>query len=308
MAILLNNHGYDNTPWVENLTQWRPDLPVVEFSTVQQQPEWVARIRYAAVWHHPMEDLFRYPHLEAIFILGAGTEDIDAAERVPDVPIVRLIDPEILDDMAFYVLHWVLHAQRGFDVYRQQQNDKYWQRYMSPRVRDYTVLVLGLGPVGAEVARRLHINGFDVRGWNLRPVEAIDMTCFIGDHALEEAMQGVDVVVNCLPLKPNTRHLINASRMKCIKKGGVVINVSRGGIIDHSALLAQLDAGHLSLAVLDVFEQEPLPVSSPLWSHPNVVVTPHMSGATHARSAAKVLAENIARLERGETPFPLYKR
>jgi glyoxylate/hydroxypyruvate reductase len=308
MAILLNNQGYDNTPWVENLSTLRPDIPVVEFSTVQHDPAWVPRIRYAAVWHHPVEDLFRYPNLEAIFILGAGTEDLDAAERLPDVPIVRLIDPDILDDMAFYVLHWVLHAQRGFSVYRQQQLDKHWQRYMAPRVRDVAVLVLGLGPVGKAVAQRLHLNGFDVRGWNWREVACDDMPCFIGDEALAEAMDGVDVVVNCLPLKPNTRHLLNAPRLRYLKRGGVVINVSRGGIIDHDALQAMLDEGQLSLAVLDVFDKEPLPETSPLWSHPNVVVTPHMSGATHARSAAKVLVENIARYERGEAPFPLYKR
>ena len=112
----------------------------------------------------------------------------------------------------------------------------------------------------------------------------------------------VDVVRTC------SHRLINAEFLAQLPQDSHLINISRGGILDESALLAALDSGQLNRATLDVFSVEPLPAGHRLWTHPKVNVTPHMAGPTHRSSAARVVADNILRMERGELPEPLFDR
>ncbi len=105
MSILLNNHGYDNETWYRELTLLFPEQPIYIYSQTDNLDEIAAEIEYAVIWNHPAGDLARYPNLKGILLLGAGTEHIDADSNVPAVPIVRLIDPEVLKDMGLYALY-----------------------------------------------------------------------------------------------------------------------------------------------------------------------------------------------------------
>lgn len=307
MSILLNNQGYDNNTWYQALTELLPEEHVYVYNRVPSIDEIADEIEYAVIWNHPPGDLQRYPNLKGILLLGAGTEHIDQDTNVPDLPIVRLIDPEVLQDMALYTLYWVMNLHRRYDIYRQQQQDSTWLRHDICMPSDYSITVLGLGAVGKTVASRLRSNGFTVRGWDAYPQQLEHVECFSGKGALPEALSHTDVLVNCLPLNPATRYFIDRDVLGQLPKGAALINISRGDVIHDDDLLSALDSEHLSAAVLDAFTVEPLPENSPYWHHPKVTVTPHMSGATYARSAARLIVENIQRIERGENPFPLHQ-
>jgi len=303
MAVMVNNHGGDSDSWRLALQTALPQMPVYTFPDIADPN----RIHYAVVWHHPHDDLLRYDNLRAILVLGAGTDHIDQAPELPDVPIVRLIDPAVGTDMSQYVLYWVMHFQRGYQTYRQQQREKVWQRYEYPLAGDYQVTVLGAGLIGTFIAERLAMNGFKVNVWSRNAREQpSDVQYYHGESGLRAALQTTQVLVNCLPLKAATHKMINNDLLSTLPNGAFFINVSRGAVVDDQALLTALDTGHLSAVALDTVTTEPLPTNHPYWAHPCVHLTPHMSGATYPRTAAKVIADNIIRLEHGEKPFPIY--
>lgn len=304
MAILLNNGGFENQPWVDVWKKLLPDMPVYIYPDIPNP----SAIKYAAVWNHPKGDLQNYPNLKAILVLGAGMEAIDADPCLPDVPIVRLVDPAVGDDMAQYVLYWVMHFQRGYERYRSQNLNKQWQR--QPRIlpADFKVSVLGLGLIGEKIATEVSKLGFAAQAWSRSEKNVEGVQCYSGEQGLDEILSNTNVLVNCLPLKPNTEELINKLLLDKLPKESYFINVSRGKVVNENDLLGALNSKQLAAAALDCFVEEPLPESSLFWQQPNVHITPHMSGATYAESAAKVVAENILRLERGKQAFPLYNR
>ena len=114
--------------------------------------------------------------------------------------------------------------------------------------------------------------------------------------------------IGTLALNKNSHQLIDAKFLAQMKSNSSIINISRGGIIDEDGLLTSLNTDRLSRAVLDVFAVEPLPEGHALWTHPKVRITPHMSGPTHAQSAARVIVENIQRMENGQQPEPIFDR
>ncbi|MER9794143.1 glyoxylate/hydroxypyruvate reductase A [Mesorhizobium sp. M0213] len=304
MTILLNNHGYDNESWRKEISRQLPELPVKVFGESIDPDE----VIYAMVWNHPAGDLKRYPNLKAIFSLGAGAEHFVADTSLPDVPVILLADPAVARDMAAHALYWVLTFHRRYGDYRSQQKDRVWHRKSIVPTREFRAGIFGLGRIGTEVASRIGDFGYAVSGWDgsKRQIEGVD--CYHGTDSLTEFLGNTDVVINALPLSHKTRHFLDASIFAAMRHGGFFINISRGAVVHDESLLEALDRGHLSCAALDAFAQEPLPVEHPYWSHPRVFVTPHMSGATFASSAAAVIANNVRRLELGLDVFPLFNR
>jgi len=302
MATLLNNDGQRHPDWIRALKVHLPDTVIYEYPEVPS-PE---AISYALVWNHPKGDLCRYPNLKAVLSLGAGTEHFDMDPHLPEAPIIRLVDRAMAEDMALYALYWSLHFQRQMGLYQIQHTQKTWQRHTPPITADYKICVLGLGAIGAIVAKRLSDTGFSVAGW-ARTTKSIDgVESFTENSALHDALSVSDILVNCLPLTPQTRRFLNHDRLAFMKPASRLINIGRGPTIDMAALLDHLDSGHIKTAVLDVFEHEPLPKNSILWNHADIIITPHISGATNPFTAARVLAETIHSLERGEIPPHIY--
>jgi len=304
MTILLNNQGGDNTAWANAVAPLLPDLPLVIYPDVPD----VMAVRYAMVWGHPFGDLKRYPKLRGIFSLGAGMEHLLNDPELPDVPLVSLGDPAMAQDMANYALYWVIDFHRHLQHYRREQAKQQWQRLETPPAHTFNVLVLGLGRIGQQVAKRIQQAGFSVSGWDFTPKTTGGLLTFSGHDALADLLPATDVVISCLALNERSHQLIDAAFLAQLPQGSHIINISRGGIIDESALLDALDSGQLGAVALDVFSVEPLPAAHRLWTHPKVNVTPHMAGPTHISSAAEVIAENILRMERGELPEPVFDR
>ena len=154
MAIMLNNNGHWHDVWLAAINAHMPDRTVYVYPDIPDPDV----IEYALVWHHPAGELKRYKNLKAVMSLGSGVDHLDADDNLPDVPVFRLIDPAMADDMALYVLYWTIHFQRLFGTYRQQQTQACWQRYPTPLAPDTHVTVLGMGAIGSHIAKKLASN------------------------------------------------------------------------------------------------------------------------------------------------------
>ena len=162
--------------------------------------------------------------------------------------------------------------------------------------------ILGLGELGSDAARVLASIGFDVAGWSRREKTIDGVQSFFGEDAFTPFLGRTDILVCLLPLTEAPRGILNADTLSQLPEGAYVINAARGGHQVEADLLAALDSGHLAGAALDVFNEEPLPASSPIWDHPKVLVTPHIASLSSPGSAAREIAANIRRIRKGEEP------
>lgn len=257
-------------------------------------------IDLALVATHPPGTFAGLKKLKLIQSLWMGVENIIADPDLPrGVPVARLIDPGMVHAMSETVIAYVLDWHRHFYLYRRWQREKTWKRRRQYLPSDRTVGILGLGELGSTAAAHLGRLGFHVAGWSRRPKVLDGVHC---STDLDEVLRRSDAVVCLLPLTGQTKGLLNKDRLQKIRKEGCVINVARGGHVVIPDLLAALDAGQLAHAYLDVFETEPLPQDSPLWTHPGVTVTPHIAALSEPRTSVAKIVENVERVRRGELP------
>lgn len=255
---------------------------------------------YAVVWKPPQQLLDEQPTLKALFNTGAGVDALMQLQLPPALPVIRLDDAGMSVQMAEYVCHAVIRHFREFDRYEADTRAGKWS-FRKPHSRlDYPVGILGLGVLGDRVARAVAQFDFPVNGWSRTPKTLPGVQCFAGDTALEAFLAASRIVVCLLPLTPETRDILDAQRLACVRPGGYVINVARGAHVVDADLLAALDSGHLAGATLDVFRGEPLPKDHPFWHHEKITVTPHTSARTLRSESIAQIAGKIAALQRGE--------
>jgi glyoxylate/hydroxypyruvate reductase A len=255
--------------------------------------------RYAVVWLPPPELFTVESGLRAVFNAGAGVERLLAMPGLPaSLPILRLVDAGMAPKMAEYVCFYIARITRGLDRFGGPNALRDWNAER-PRGRPPTVGVLGLGAIGAHIAQAAQLFGYPVRGWSRTPKPIDGVETFAGGAQLADFLSGTQILVDALPLTGQTRNLLDRTRLSQLPAGSHLINVGRGATLVDEDLLALLDAGHLASAVLDVFRIEPLPAEHPFWHHPKVTVTPHLSGPTPRKPAARQIAEAIAALEAG---------
>ncbi|HUN70480.1 MAG TPA: glyoxylate/hydroxypyruvate reductase A [Burkholderiales bacterium] len=258
-------------------------------------------IDVALVATHPHGTFANLPRLKLIQSLWMGVENIIGDTGLPKgVPVARLIDPGMVAAMGETVIACVLDWHRHFWCYRKFQAERVWKRRRQFLASDRTIGILGLGELGSSAAAKLRALGFNVAGWSRRPKRLEGVHC---STDLDEILSRSDALVCLLPLTEKTKGIINSKTLSLVRRDGCVINVARGAHLVVPDLLAALNSGHLAHAYLDVFETEPLPADSPLWSHPGVTVTPHIAALTEPRTSVGKIAENIERLRRGEAPL-----
>jgi glyoxylate/hydroxypyruvate reductase A len=257
----------------------------------------------AVVWT-PTADFFsNLSRLKAIVVPGAGVDQLwRHTKQLPDVPIVRLADPVMATRMAEYVLAMVLNHHRGFERYRQQQAERVWTRHHHADPGDVRVGIMGLGELGTVAARHVAAIGYDVSGWSRRPKDIDGVRTFAGEDAFRAFLNQSDILVCLLPLTAATRGLLNARTFSSLPKGALVINAARGGHLVVPDLLDALDSDQLAGAVLDVFEDEPLSVDSPLWAHPKITVTPHIASLSNVVTGVRQIVRALDAVEAGNRP------
>lgn len=241
-----------------------------------------------------------FPNLALVQKLGAGVETIVFDPTLPPgVRVARLKPDAPAREIAEYALTYVLAALRDVVFYHDRQVEGRWKPVAPRSSADATVGVLGLGHIGARVARSFALLDFGVHGWSRSRKSVDGVACHHGMGALAEVLGASDFLIAVLPSTPDTRGLMDAVRFAQMKPRSTLINVGRGDLVDEADLIAALDSGHLAGAVLDVFRSEPLPPESPLWLQPGVTITPHVSG-WHIGDGLADVAENYRRLRDGD--------
>lgn len=246
-------------------------------------------VEIAIVANPDPADLARLSSLKWVQSVWAGVENLIGLE----VPVVRMVDPDLSGWMAEAVLAWSLYLHRDMPFYRVQQEARAWTPLDVVSAKDRTIGLLGLGKMGQAAADLLHGVGFNLVGWSRREKQVRHVQCFAGDDGLKLVLTQSDILVCLLPHTPQTTGLLDAENLGLLPPSASLINFGRGSLIIEAALIAALDRDDLSHAVLDVFDQEPLPRSSVFWKHPKITVLPHISAPTNISSASAIVAKNI---------------
>lgn len=287
-------------PWGRALAKIAPDISFHGYPNWPETDDGLPT--FALVWNPPHGLLAKYPHMKAIFSLGAGVDHLTRDTSLPDIPVVRMSDTGLKDDMADYVLMGTLMLHRHMALYMAQKSERLFARRHAPRGAAVTVGVMGYGALGRAAADTLLQNGYRVRAWSRSPKvqDPAGPALFAGADALPDFLSEVDILVSLLPETAETKNLIDTDFLGLCKPGIKILNAGRGGIIDDTALLAALDSGHVTAAMLDVFKTEPLPDDHPYWTHPGVIITPHTAAITRPMSAVSYVVEGIEKSLRGE--------
>lgn len=261
-------------------------------------------IAYAFVWRPPQGLLASLPNLKAILNIGAGVDALLGDPSLPRVPIARAAHPDLTKRVVGYVvLHVLAHHNRS-RLYDEQQRQRLWRPHTHPSSDQVAVGVMGLGVIGGEAAQMLARLGFRVAGWSRTPKTVAGIETFHGAAGLDAFLARTEILVCLLPLTPQTDGLLDLALFRKLKHDGAaggafLVNAARGKVQVDADIVAALDEGALAAATLDVFPQEPLPVESPLWTHPKVTLTPHVAGDISPAAFADQLFAQVDRFERG---------
>jgi glyoxylate/hydroxypyruvate reductase len=301
-AFLFVTPTWDGKAWATKMAKAAPHLEMRVWPDMGKLED----IHYVAAWLPPPNVVASLPNLKVIYSLGAGVDAILGDKTLPtNVPIVRVNDDDLTNRMSEYiVMHCLMHhrQQRRLD---QQQSDKQWNQFNQHAASAMTVGVMGLGVLGQDAAKKLAMMGFRVVGWSRSKKSIPNVTSFAGKSEFDAFLGETDILVSLLPATPETDGLINRSLIRKLSRKGpfgapVLINAGRGRQQVAEDIVAALDTGELHAATLDVFKPEPLPISSPLWSHPKVTITPHNAADSEPAAICQYVADEIARFERGE--------
>lgn len=258
-------------------------------------------IQFALCWRPKPGLLAQLPNLKLIFSMAAGFDHIlQDPQRPHQIPIVRIIDETLSTMMSEFAVYAVLGFHRYIPAFNEDQRNKVWGRRWPNFTPDTHIGVLGIGAIGSDVAHKLRALGFRVHGWSRTQKSLDGITCHAGESGLHEMLPKCQQIVCVLPLTAETEGIINKETLGILPEGAYVTNIGRGGHIVDDDLLAALESGHVAGAFLDVFNEEPLPKDHPYWTHPNVIITPHIAGEIVPRSCVHSIAANIARFRKGE--------
>jgi len=278
MKILFASASNPNPEtWIKPLQAALPEHEIINWDDDQSS----LGVEIAIVWNPPAALFTREPQLKAVFNLGAGVDAILQRPGLRDeIEIYRLEDAGMAVQMAEYATWALLRASRHFDRYMELQQEKKWERLADIERDAWPIGVLGLGVMGSRVARTLASFDYPVAGWSRSP-KAIDaVETFAGNDQFPNFLSRTRVLVNTLPLTPQTHGILGRKTFEQLLPNACLINMGRGEHLVESDLLAMLESGHIQQATLDVFPEEPLPSEHPFWSHPAITVTPHMSAAS----------------------------
>ncbi|NRB03354.1 MAG: D-2-hydroxyacid dehydrogenase [Rhodobacteraceae bacterium] len=306
--VLLHNIETD-----EMVTAFKAAFPDLEYEACDRhedvaealarfRPDVVYSIRYTGTAPYPREALLGADGPKWIAVGGSGTDHFGSW----DTTRLTLTNAAgvAADMMAEYIFGGFLHFTLDVPGLQKDQADRVWdtRRLVRP-LRGKTLLIVGLGHTGRAVAALGQAFGMRVLGTRARPVETEHVDQVFAAADLHDALPQADFIAVATPLLPSTRGLIGAEAVARMKPGVVIADVSRGGVMDHNALIPALQSGQIAGAALDVFGTEPLPQDDPIWACPNVLISPHCS-SVHAeweQASFAFFLRNLARYVAGET-------
>ncbi|EKA6606230.1 glyoxylate/hydroxypyruvate reductase GhrA [Salmonella enterica] len=300
MEIIFYHPTFNAAWWGNALEKALPHARVREWKAGDNNPA-----DYALVWQPPVE-MLAGRRLKAVFALGAGVDSIlsklNAHPEMLDasIPLFRLEDTGMGLQMQEYAVSQVLHWFRRFDDYQALKNQAIWKPLPEYTREEFGVGIMGAGVLGSKVAESLQAWGFPLRCWSRSRKSWPGVESYAGREELRAFLNQTRVLINLLPNTAQTVGIINSELLSQLPDGAYVLNLARGVHVREADLLTALDSGKLKGAMLDVFNQEPLPQESPLWCHPRVAMTPHIAAVTRPAEAIDYIARTITQLEKGE--------
>ncbi len=290
------NYQWFINDWKKVLLAMQPDLDIRIWPEIGDP----ADIACVLVWSHPLGELKRFTNLKMIASLAAGVDHVFVDTDIPtNIPIVRVTDPYMKNDIVQYVVACVLQYVKRMDFWREKQLEKKWSKQPPFNFADRTVAVMGLGYLGSKAVDVMQQMGLNVIGWSNSHKNIPGIKHYTGKEELNEFLSQADILVCMLPLTHATRNILNQETFAHMPQGAYLINVGRGEQLVENDLLQALASGQLSGAALDVFRVEPLPSEHPFWSHEKIHVTPHIASVTNPATAAPQVLENYKRMLAG---------
>ena len=303
----------------EQILQRFPGIELATVTTIKDltltleahRPEVVLSFKLDGMTVDALRPLMSDPFVKWIHNAGAGVDHFPPWDA--GAVTVTNASGVLSNAMTEYVVASLLMMNIGFARYQRQQAAREWRINPWQSVRGRTLLVVGLGNIGRRVAERAQQLGMHVIGVRSRPEPVAGVDTVITAEQLYAGISRADFIAVHVPLTSRTCRLIDAAAIACMQPHAVLINTSRGGVVDEEALHEALRARRIKGAVVDVFHHEPLPVDSPLWDLDNIVITPHMADAVEGweermtdyfgdnleRWLARQPLENVVDAERG---------
>ncbi len=275
-------------PLLAALATQAPDLQLLPYSRKLDDAT-LASVEVVLGWRFGPGLAAKLSSLRWVFAMAAGVDKLLVPELAPQVVVSRMIDPGQALGIAQYVAAMVLRHVRGQPRYDAQQLVRDWTRHPMGAVHS-RVLVLGWGAIGREIGRVLQATGFAVTPWQR------------SSGPLHAALAGADIVINALPLTPETDSVLNAAAFAAMPRGAYLVNIARGQHVVEPDLIAAVTSGQLAGATLDVQATEPMTADDPLWATPGITITPHIAGQSSPHTVA---AQFIAGLQAFRDGGPL---
>lgn len=303
MSVLLATPGRDSTALAAALRRQAPSLDVRLWPDTGPLDD----IRFAVCWQQPPGLLRQLVNLQAVCSLGAGAEHLLADPDLPaDMPVGRLAGRRLATDMAGYLIAQVLAHWRRLATFREQQQRGEWSAWAPQSAPN--IGVLGTGNMARPALRAFQALEIPVRAFNRSGQGIVGIQAASGRSGLVGLAEWSDYLICLLPLTHQTRGILNAELFARMRPGSVLINAGRGAHLVETDLLGALERGRPGTAILDVFDQEPLPSEHPFWGHPNVHITPHCASITGDEEAAELIIESYRRVAAGQAPLDAVNR
>lgn len=242
--------------------------------------------------------------LKWIFVASAGIEKMPAQAIIERGILVSNVRGIHKTPMAESMLAHILAIKRALPwMYEQQKKSEWSKKAQQTELRDSTALILGPGAIGSEVGRLLQAFGVTTIGCNRSGKEAAYMNTMISFAQLKEALPQADIVISVLPKTTETTHLLEEEHFAAMKNNAIFMNFGRGNLVDEKVLIQAIETKQIGHAVLDVFEEEPLTSDNPLWTLPNVIVSPHISShsSRYVERSLKIFKPSLTKWLKGDT-------
>ena len=296
---------------VEEAGELLDRYPGLEFVTYSNPRDMIDRIvdcqAVMGTWSLTAEALRAAPNLRWVHSYSGGVDGILRIPELRDNPNLVLTSMKIQKgpEMADHAMALLLALTRNLPQYIRNMDQGKWDTTSELPIielRGKTMLIIGMGGSGTQLAERAHASGMRVIGTDAKDIPFMGAIDYVGKpDELHNLLPKADVVVSCVPATPETEGLLDSKAFERMKTGVYLINISRGSIVDTDALVDALRSGKVRAAGLDVVKPEPLPADHPLWSMPNVVITPHFAGLSDGRFERQrsLALDNIDRFIRG---------
>ncbi len=297
MAIAILFTSKDPLPWKKDLEQQLGEEVYVHPVADHIRD----KIDFLLCWKPSPRSLSFYNNVKVVQSVGAGVDHLFAENKIDKhIPIARIKDEKLLEDMYEYVLTTILAHIKNFHIYNSDKMQSSWKPVSYRRIEDTIVSILGLGYLGAGVAQRLAHRGFKLQGWSASDKHISEVKSFVNKSGLKEMLSTSDILVNLLPLTEDTKGILNESLFSQLKKNCYLINVGRGPHLVEQDLITALDDNVLSGACLDVFGVEPLEEGHPFWADSRIFITPHIASITDKSSASLQVIVNYRNMQEGK--------